>query len=130
MAVRSVALRTGTNNHAKASLRGGIALVVVLAAAAAVFVKFVMPPGAPSPGVAERVLEGPPTFIFAGEHGSPRADCSYRLPFGLGGTDDCTLTFPSGDEYHCSVGAASQANVGMSAACESRPFHRGPPSSR
>jgi hypothetical protein len=75
---------------------------------------------------AERFLQGPPTFAFPGETGQPSARCQHTGLFGLlGSVDTCTLTFPSGDYYRCSVdppGFAGPSSAGISASCDRKRF--------
>ena len=77
---------------------------------------------------ADRFLQGPPTFAFPGEAGQPVARCHHTGLFGLlGSVDDCTLTFPSGDYFRCTVdppGFGGPASAGMSASCSPRRFSR------
>src|SRR2546430_12153906 len=85
--------------------RMGIALLVLAALIAlAVMLRIFVLPLGPDLAQAERALQGPPTFGYPGEHGPAVAHCTHGGMFGLlGSTDDCTLTFRSGDSYHCGV---------------------------
>jgi hypothetical protein len=110
----------------RTSRRTRIALLVLAAliAVAAALRIFVLPLG-PDVAQAERALQGPPTFGYSGEHGPAVAHCTHGGMFGLlGFTDDCTLTFRSGDSYRCGVFQAGDG-VGLGMTCASRPFRRG-----
>jgi hypothetical protein len=72
---------------------------------------------------AERFLQGPPTFSYGGERGQPVARCHHTGLFGWSAEDACTLTFPSGDAYRCTV-SPPRDSAGASASCASRPFRR------
>lgn len=84
---------------------------------------FVVSPPTPIQ-TAERLLQGPRTFYFAGEHGQPVARCHHTGLLGLGSDDACTMTFPSGDVYRCTV-FPPQDSLGAGASCASRPFRWG-----
>jgi hypothetical protein len=100
-----------------------VALITLAAVGAWLMVEaFVVPSPVPI-RTAERFLQGPPTFSYAGEHGQPVARCHHTGPFGWGSDDACTLTFPSGDAYRCIV-SPPQDSAGASASCASRPFRR------
>jgi hypothetical protein len=64
------------------------------------------------------------TSTFVGERGKPHASCRHGGLLGLGANDVCTVTFASGDAFHCSIVSAPEAG-GVGGTCDSRPFRRG-----
>lgn len=101
-----------------------VALVAIAVVGAAVLIEVSIASNPVPIQPAERFLQGPPTFYFAGERGQPVARCHHTGLFGLRSDDVCTLTFPSGDAYRCTVDPP-QDSAGASAGCASRPFRRG-----
>lgn len=71
---------------------------------------------------AERFLQGPPTFSYAGEHGQPGARCHHTDR--SDGFRRCLhVDLSIGDAYRCTV-SSPQDSAGASASCASRPFRR------
>jgi hypothetical protein len=56
---------------------------------------------APSLAFADSFLQGPSTLAFPDERGQPIARCRHTNS--PDAHDACTLTFPAGDAYPCSV---------------------------
>ena len=84
--------------------------------------RYLLLPRAASVSEAEHLLAGPPTFAFTGERGQPVAHCAGPALFGFFHTTDrCTLTFPTGDTYRCTVATTPSGEAGWSAACAPHP---------
>lgn len=118
-------ISTSPGRRRRSSRLRVIAVSVIVGVLTVIGMRYLLLPRAATVSEAEHLLAGPPTFGFAGESGQPVARCVGPAVFGFFATTDrCTLTFPTGDTYRCTVSTTRSGAAGWQATCARHPERR------